>query len=225
MRTLAKMPAVSWLAYATAVATGYILGSIPTGFLVARARGIDIRQAGSGNIGATNAFRVLGRNAGIAVLLIDAGKGWLACSLALHGWYGLGGAVAAVDAYHTNGILAGMSAVLGHIYSPWLRFKGGKGVATTAGVMLALVPKGLLLAVAVWLVVFFASRFVSLASIAAGVALPFVTWLTGYPWPSIGLMAAIAGLAIYQHRANIERLRAGTENRFDFRRKPRSDTQ
>ncbi len=189
----------------TAVA-GYFVGSIPTGYLFARARGVDIRSVGSGNIGATNVFRVLGRTAGILVLVIDALKGFLPAKFFLFG------ATPETREYHL--ILAGVCAILGHNYTCWLRFKGGKGIATTAGVMLALVPAGLLIALGVWLLVLAIGRYVSLASIVAAAVLPFAVACMGQSVRMIGVSAILGVLAIYKHKANIKRLMAGTENRF-----------
>ena len=199
----------------TAIAA-YLLGSVPTGYLLGRAKGIDIRTVGSGNIGATNVFRALGKTAGLLVLLADAAKGFLACGL-------LAGAVAGFLQSRTGvsgasqewlSIVAGVGAILGHNYTCWLGFKGGKGVATTAGVLLALFPKAFLIGLVVWVVVFALTRYVSLASILAAVALPFAVW-----WcragPTLTVVAVLLGaLAIFKHRANIRRLCNGTEPRL-----------
>lgn len=199
----------------TAVALGaYLFGSVPTGYLVARARGLDIRQFGSGNIGATNVFRVLGKPAGVFVLAADALKGWLACRV-----------VPRLVTSHVSSqeeliLLAGVCAVLGHNYTCWLRFKGGKGIATSAGVLLAWVPWGLLVALGVWLLVFVTSRFVSLASIAAAVVLPLGVWLTHRSWTMTLVTAGLSALAIYKHKANLERLLSGTEPRLGWRKPP-----
>ncbi len=200
------------------VAVGaYLLGSIPTGFLVARARGIDIRAVGSGNIGATNVLRILGTPAGVLVLLADATKGWLAVVLlakvvvaGLH----LGADPQTREWLRVCGALA---AILGHNYTCWLHFKGGKGIATSAGVLVALVPWSLLIILTIWIVIFALSRYVSLASIAASFALPFAAWLTGESPTIILVTAGMAALAIYKHKANIRRLLHGTENRFGGR--------
>lgn len=199
----------------------YLLGSLPTGYLAGRARGIDIRTVGSKNMGATNVFRVLGKGPGIFVLLVDALKGYLACLLAPR----LAGLIVGVNPGGTPDewlvIIAGIGAILGHNYTCWLAFKGGKGVATSAGVMIAFAPWALLLALGLFLVVFAASRYVSLASIAAAAFLPFATWLAGGSGRMIGITAAVGLLAIYKHKANIQRLLNGTENRFG--RKPKAD--
>lgn len=191
----------------------YLLGSIPTGFLVAKAKGVDIRSVGSGNIGATNVFRILGKGAGIFVLTADALKGAVAVMMTP--------IVVGDPPCHCydhelvqSQIFAGICAILGHNYTCWLKFKGGKGIATTAGVFAALAPAAFGIALATWLAVFAASRYVSLASIVAAVALPLAVWLTGNGALLIGVSTALGALAIYKHKANIERLRTGTENRI-----------
>jgi glycerol-3-phosphate acyltransferase PlsY len=201
---------------ATAVAA-YLLGSIPTGFLVAKARGIDIRSVGSGNIGATNVFRALGTPAGIFVLFVDGLKGYAACE-----WLS-----AIMFSYLTNQaadkevlkIVGGVCAILGHNYTCWLNFKGGKGIATSAGVLVALVPGALIIILSIWILVFALTRYVSLASLAASFSLPFATWLTGKSVTLILVTAAMSALAIYKHRANIERLLNGTESRVGIKKK------
>ena len=200
--------------YILTVLIAYLLGSIPTGFLVAKARGVDIRTVGSGNIGATNVFRILGKAAGIFVLVVDAVKGWLAVFVAarlVSGWF-----------YHEPGspalewfrLCAGVAAILGHNYTCWLHFKGGKGIATSAGVLVALVPKPLLVVLAIWIIVFALSRYVSLASILAAFSLPFAACAFKESRTIIFVTAALAALAIYKHKANIQRLLNGTENRI-----------
>lgn len=210
------------LIYIAVALVAYLAGSIPTGFLVARARGVDIRTAGSGNIGATNVLRVLGKPAGIFVLVMDALKGaltvwllpWVARALA-----GPGGALNA----EALALTAGVAAILGHNYTCWLGFKGGKGIATTAGVLLVLIPKAFAVAVLVWVVVFVVSRYVSLASIGVAAALPFIVWGTGGSPTMIGVAIALGALAIYKHKANLQRLLNGTEHRFG-RPKPDAGT-
>ena len=153
----------------------YLLGSLPTGFLIARAKGIDIRNVGSGNIGATNAIRVLGKPAGIFVLLADAAKGFCAVTFLSFFiflfFYGDKGDET-MDAGWNLPIIAGIFAVLGHNYTCWLKFKGGKGIATTAGVYLALAPWALLIALVVFILALLVSRIVSVASMSAAEALP-----------------------------------------------------
>ena len=190
----------------------YLIGSIPTGYLMARMRGVDIRRVGSGNIGATNVFRILGKGPGTVVLLIDALKGFLPAkflpALFLHG------ASASTPRYQYLALIAGVFAILGHNYTCWLRFKGGKGVATTAGVLIAWVPLAFLIALGSWLVVFAVSRYVSLASIVAAVVLPFAVWTTDRRLFMVYIATLLSLLVIFKHRANIQRLIAGTENRI-----------
>jgi glycerol-3-phosphate acyltransferase PlsY len=194
-----------------AVFGAYLLGSIPFGFLVAKAKGIDIRTAGSGNIGATNALRVLGKPAGIFVLLMDVLKGfaavWLCTALVKN--FNL-------DAnLETLRILAGIGAVLGHNFTCWLRFKGGKGIATTAGVYLALAPWALLVALLVFILAILLTRYVSVGSILGAAALVATIWVMTPDNLFLGVVTtALGALAIYKHKSNIQRLMAGTENRL-----------
>jgi len=199
------------------VISAYLLGSIPTGYLVARAKGIDIRKVGSGNIGATNAFRVLGKPAGMFVLLADALKGALACTLltnALLKAFDL--PTSPFDQAMTERVIAGIVAILGHNFTCWLHFKGGKGIATTGGVYFAVAPLSVAIALAAWIIVFIATRYVSLASITAAVALPTAVWVTHSSVPLGIATTAIGLMAIWKHKANIARLKAGTENRIQF---------
>jgi acyl phosphate:glycerol-3-phosphate acyltransferase len=205
---------VPTIGYILTLLIAYLLGSIPTGFLVAKARGVDIRAVGSGNIGATNVFRILGKTAGILVLLADAAKGWVAVFVVARFIGGWSYPAASPQAREWFALGAGVAAILGHNYTCWLRFKGGKGIATSAGVLVALVPLALLIILGIWIVVFALSRYVSLASISAAFALPFAAWLVGKSITIIVVTAALAALAIYKHKANIKRLMNGTENRF-----------
>jgi len=200
--------------YILVVLIAYLLGSIPTGFLVAKARGVDIRAVGSGNIGATNVFRILGKTAGVFVLLVDAAKGWLAVFLVAKWVADRLYPTASPLAHEWFRLCAGIAAILGHNYTCWLHFKGGKGIATSAGVLVALVWLPLLIILSVWVVVFAASRYVSLASICASFVLPFAAWFTGKNLATVIVTAALAVLAIYKHKANIQRLIKGTENRI-----------
>ena len=200
--------------YILTVLIAYLLGSIPTGFLVAKARGVDIRTVGSGNIGATNVFRILGKAAGIFVLLADAAKGWVAVYVVARLFAGWFYPEAGPSAREWFALCAGVAAILGHNYTCWLHFKGGKGIATSAGVLVALVPVPLLIILGVWISVFALSRYVSLASICASFVLPFAAWAFGESRTIILVTAALAALAIYKHKANIQRLLNGTENRI-----------
>ena len=223
----------------------FLLGSIPFGVVIARTKGIDIRQHGSGNIGATNVLRVLGKRYGIPCLLLDALKGFIPVAIAVNliqisgrqiqvplglpeAWAMNLAAADAVKGQMAH-ILTALFAVLGHNYSPWVGFKGGKGIATSAGVLLALMPFAVLLLLAVWGLLFAFTRYVSVASIGAAAILPLLTlwgsWHHGRiqdgTWnkPLFALTLAIALMAIWKHRANIQRLRAGTENRFSSKSK------
>jgi len=205
---------VEIVSYAVTAALAYLLGSIPTGFIVAQVKGVDIRAVGSGNIGATNVLRTLGKPAGILVLLVDMLKGWLAVVVLTRLVLGAFGLTANGAAREVDEIIAGIGAILGHNYTCWLQFKGGKGIATSAGVLLALVPWALLIIMAIWIVVCVATRYVSLASIFASLALPLASWLTHESLTKVIVTAAMAVLAIYKHKGNIRRLLDGTEPRL-----------
>jgi len=218
-------PRVPVPGYISLVVCAYLLGSIPTGYIVARAKGIDIRTVGSGNIGATNAFRVLGKPAGIFVLLADALKGFAACTWMANVLLRAFDVPATpFDYAMTERVVAGIVAVLGHNFTCWLRFKGGKGIATTAGVYLAVAPLAAGIAVISWIIFFVLTRYVSVASLVAAVVLPTAVWLT-HPSIPLGIATtAVGALAIWKHKANIARLRAGTENRIDFSKKSSAKT-
>ena len=222
----------------------FLLGSIPFGLLIARARGIDIRAHGSGNIGATNVLRVMGKKYGIPCLLLDMLKGFIPVVIAVNLIQIAGRPVqvplgfldawalklAAGDALKAQiaQILTALCAVLGHNYSPWVGFKGGKGIATSAGVLLGLMPFAVIILLAAWLLLFITTRYVSVASIGAAAVLPLLTlwgsWHHGRiqdgTWnkPLFVFSVIIAVLAIWKHRSNIQRLREGTENRFERKR-------
>jgi glycerol-3-phosphate acyltransferase PlsY len=199
-----------WSYILTALAA-YLLGSIPTGFLVAKAKGIDIRAAGSGNIGATNAMRVLGKPAGIFVLILDAMKGFIAAKWLPVFAFHIFNVVGAND----MAIIAGIGAVLGHSYTCWLKFKGGKGVATTAGVYLALAPWALLIALAVFILATLLTKYVSVGSILGAIALPVAVWWMTPCDLFLGIVTtALGALVICKHKSNIQRLLAGTESRL-----------
>jgi glycerol-3-phosphate acyltransferase PlsY len=206
----------------------YLLGSIPAGYLAGVMKGIDIRAVGSGNIGATNVFRILGKTAGIIVLVVDGLKGWIAVALIPQFIYSRFFSTPwndhAPESEYLQ-LIAGLSVILGHNYTCWLKFKGGKGIATSAGVLAALVPVTFLAGLLTWIIVCLATRYVSLASMAAAVALPFATWasrLVGHPYSyrMIIVVTLMSTLAIYKHKANIARLMNGTENRLGRKKAP-----
>lgn len=193
-----------------ALGLGFLLGSLPCGYWLARSKGVDIRKKGSGNIGATNVGRILGKEWGYLVFALDALKGWLAVWLA-------GEFLQAGDNW---AVVTGMAAVAGHVFSPWLNFKGGKGVATSAGVLLGLAPGALFWTAAVWGVSFAVKRIVSVSSLLAAAAFPFlVMWLE--PGRPVLLVSAwaLAALVWYRHRDNLQRLAQGKENGFSKAKK------
>jgi len=221
---------------------GYLFGSIPFGLLVAKSRGVDIRQHGSGNIGATNVMRTLGKGAGYTVFACDAFKGIFAVLVAkyiasrhvlalplagsnvrirdisgvehvIHNihYYSLPISVAAIT--------AAVACIIGHNFPIWLGFKGGKGMATSAGVLIAMIPETAMVCLALWALIFLATRYVSLASICAAIALPPVTVIflvlgVIHGWPYFYFTLAAGLLAVIRHKSNIVRLMNGTENRF-----------
>jgi glycerol-3-phosphate acyltransferase PlsY len=215
---------VPTLGYILTALAAYLLGSIPSGFLVAKAKGIDIRSVGSGNIGATNAMRVLGKPAGIFVLAMDAFKGWFACQVGIIVCYHFlpsANIHSDADVHSSVGfaenfsIIAGIFAVLGHNYTCWLKFKGGKGIATSAGVYLALAPWAVLIALIVFILAVLFTKYVSVGSILAAIALAVTVWImTPQNLFLCVVTTALGALAIYKHKSNIQRLMAGTENRL-----------
>jgi glycerol-3-phosphate acyltransferase PlsY len=185
------------------VLASYLLGSVPSGFIVGSMAGVDVRKRGSGNVGATNVARVLGKGRGALTLVADILKGWLPVFVAER-----------LELSLLTVCAAGFAAFLGHIYSVFLQFGGGKGVATAFGVLLGLAPSSTVVSMAVFAGVFGASRLVSLASIAAAVVAPISAWAMGYPAPVVVMIAVMAAMITWRHRANIQRLRAGTEPKF-----------
>jgi glycerol-3-phosphate acyltransferase PlsY len=191
--------------------SAYLIGSVPFGLLIAKTKGKDIRKIGSGNIGATNVLRCLGKPLGITCFVLDVLKGYLPAAL-----FPL---VGKIDP--SFGILFGALAILGHNFPIFLKFKGGKGVATSAGVLLGIAPLAVLIGIAIWAAVFFISGYVSLGSIIAAVVVALIGWIR---IDQYGLITAIAltllgALAVWRHRTNIQRLIAGTENKFERKKK------
>jgi glycerol-3-phosphate acyltransferase PlsY len=200
--------------YILVAVIAYLLGSIPFGLILTRIfLGTDVRMIGSGNIGATNVMRTGSKKLGIATLILDAAKGYTAVSFAfvLARHYGVNGYVLAS--------VAAMFAILGHVFPVWLRFKGGKGVATGVGVFLRLAPLPILAVLIIFAVVFAISRYVSLASIVATAAFPVIAWFTiGRHNPfMVPFMFAAAFLIIAKHHQNIRRLLSGTENHLELK--------
>lgn len=185
---------------------GYLAGSVPFAYLLARLRGVDVRVAGSGNVGAANVLRTTGAWRGVIVMALDVAKGI--------------GAVAVANAMSSNVpmvALTGAAAVVGHIYPVWLRFHGGKGVAVAAGVFTMLSPGATAMVAALFLCIAWVTRYISLASMAATVALPPTAWILGASDAVVLVAAGTAVLILFRHRANWQRLRAGTERRMGIR--------
>ncbi len=204
----------------TAIAVGYFFGGLPPGLWIGRARGVDLTSLGSRNIGATNAFRAMGPAWGGLVFALDVAKGALAAlvptTFVAAGW---------TEPSRLLGLqlAGGVAAVLGHTLSPWLRFRGGKGVATSLGVFLALMPVPSLIAFALWIVLFVVSRYrVSVGSIGAAIAYPFLVWFlradAAGRLPLTAVAAAISALVLVRHRENIGRILSGTERPIVERR-------
>jgi len=215
-------------------AAAYVVGATPFGFLIARLRGTDIRKHGSGNVGATNVGRVLGKKWGYLCFLLDVAKGLLPTLTVVLLTRGEGRPGLLTQAAW---LATGAGAILGHVFSFWLRFRGGKGVATSLGVVVGIFPYFTwagLCALCVWIAVTLISRYVSLGSIVA--ALAFVPLLVGFTWGAYGLppgevwplivfSAVMAALIVLRHRANIRRLLDGTENTIDARKKAKEQVK
>ena len=205
------------LTFAVVVIASYLLGSIPFGYLAGRIAGIDIRNCGSGNVGATNVIRTLGKGYGYPVFVLDFLKGLGAVKMSI--------LIATRMQSEWNspemfGVAAAISSVLGHSFPVWLRFKGGKGVATSAGALLGLAPVAALVGMAIWILTFWLTRYVSVASIAAAAALPLVILITTRLSRTTGKLlfyssVCLAAVVIWRHRSNLSRLIHGTEPRFN----------
>ena len=203
------------LPFLFAALAGYISGATPFGYFGGRLKGIDIREHGSGNIGATNVIRVCGKGIGIPVFILDVLKGWLPAYLAGR-WFQAHGA--SVELATSGAIVAGIAAVMGHNFTFWLKGRGGKGIATSTGALLAVAPPSVIVAFVVWFATLKLTRYVSVASMAAGLAVPasmvfFMVRSGAWNFVLLGFGVALATLAIVRHKANIQRLMAGTENK------------
>lgn len=195
----------------------YLLGSIPFGLIISHSRGIDIQKVGSCNIGATNVFRSVGKSWGLLTFILDVLKGFIAAYLIA------GTAGHALSAEHLTALslLYACLAVAGHNWSIFLRFKGGKGVATTVGAILGVAPLMVVLGFIVWIIIFLTTRYVSLASILTAFFIAAFSWYTKQQGELLlpSVLTALAILIIWRHKANIGRLISKTENRFDFKKK------
>jgi glycerol-3-phosphate acyltransferase PlsY len=215
-----------WVLAIISALVAYLVGSIPFGFLIGKAKGIDVRDHGSGNIGATNVVRTVGKKEGIAAFILDFLKGlmavWLVQTLLAPE---RGGTWSAPGPNYEAwfGVLAAVCVILGHNYTCWLGFKGGKGIATSAGALVGLIPFVLLGAVVVWGIVFFATRYVSLASLVAAVLLPVLELLKmalGRGEIAYLLVALVlCAMAFWRHRSNIQKLRRGEEHKWERKTK------
>jgi glycerol-3-phosphate acyltransferase PlsY len=188
------------------VAVAYLIGSIPFALLLARRLGADLRRTGSGNLGAANVMRASGVRAGLLVAGLDVAKGAVGVALASR-----------FSENATAPAIAGLAAIVGHIYPVWLRFRGGKGVATACGVFSVLTPAAVPPAIAVFIAVVWFTKYVSAGSVLATLALPPIAYALGSPAPTVLAAFAAAALILFRHRTNLTRLRAGTERRLGVR--------
>jgi len=204
------------LSFAAVALLGYLLGSIPAGYLAGRIAGTDIRKVGSGNIGATNVTRTLGRRYGYFVFVVDFAKGTLAVCASVHLGRYVGTEMTTTQIY---GIVGATCCILGHVFPVWLGFKGGKGVATFAGALFGLMPLAAAIGVAVWVITFEVTRYVSIASITTAVLLPLTVLALTHARHTNGMALfyftlCLAAVVIFRHRSNLSRLLRGTEPRF-----------
>ena len=208
------------LEYVCVAISGYLLGSVPWAFIIGRLNGIDIREHGSRNVGATNVNRVLGKKWGVSCFLLDFLKGLLPI-LAVK-------SLSNVNILHQpefDIVIIASSAVAGHMWPLFLKFRGGKGISTIAGIILAIAPLSLLTAGTAWVLIFHFSRYVSLASVSAAFILPLSAWsFAALGWsetaiPPLIMLSVLSALAVIRHRGNIKRLLNGTENKFERKTK------
>jgi glycerol-3-phosphate acyltransferase PlsY len=189
------------------VVLAYLIGSVPFAFLVAKRWGTpDLRRIGSGNLGAANVLRVSGVKAGVLVVLLDVGKGAAGVLVASR-----------LDGFATAPAVAGLAAIVGHIYPVWLRFRGGKGVATACGVFTALAPGAVVPALAVFLISAWLTKYISVGSVLASLSLPPIAYALGSPMPIVIAAVAAAALIVFRHRSNLARIWLGTERRIGVR--------
>ncbi len=204
--------------YLCIILVAYGLGSIPSGFIISRLGGIDIRRVGSGNIGATNVTRALGKKFGYPVFLADFSKGLAAVLLAPS----LGHAFDAPGSDDVFRVIAAIAVVLGNAFPVWLGFRGGKGVATSAGMLFGLIPAAAVAVILVWIIIFYSTRYVSLASILAALALPVAVWILNKILAAdrpliLYTCIVLSVIVILRHRSNLVRLARGTEESFKKR--------
>lgn len=208
--------------YLLAGTVAYLMGSIPFGFLIAKTQGVDIRKVGSGNIGATNVFRSISKKLGVLTFALDFLKGCCGATLLPFLVAHLAHTPLSGLAKDVLPVFCGAMTIIGHNWTCFLGFKGGKGIATSAGMLLGLSPLGVTIGLSVWFVTFLTTRYVSVASICAALTMAIIVWplhlkTYGVWFPAV--LTLLAVLAIWKHRSNITRLRAGTESRFEFGKK------
>lgn len=192
---------------AIVILVAYAIGSVPFAWLLARRWGTyDLRRVGSGNLGAANVLRASGVRAGIVVALLDIGKGALSVAMARQ-----------MSDQPSAAAAAGLAAIVGHIYPVWLRFRGGKGVATACGVFSILAPVAMAPALSIFAITVWLTKYVSLGSVLASVAVPAIALIAGSPAPAVVVACAAAGLIVFRHRSNLARLQHGTERRVGRR--------
>lgn len=195
--------------------TCYLIGSVPTSFLVGKyLKGIDIREHGSGNVGATNTARIVGKGWGLLVLAVDILKGLICVTLVAKLFMRWG---VPVDE-NVYPLILGSLAITGHIWPVFLGFKGGKGIATSSGVFIGVAPKVLLIALIIWIVIFIWKKYVSLASIISAVSIPLMSSFMAYPSMFVIISSAICAVTVYKHYPNIKRLVRGEEHAFEFKK-------
>ena len=213
------MSTIQIVFFTIAVIGSYFLGAIPFGFLLAKRKGINIYEHGSGNIGATNVFRVMGKPWGVLTFILDMLKGFIPAMI-----IPLVFSIFGMDYYVPMQLACAFAAIIGHCWPVYLKFKGGKGVATSAGAMIGLAPLPAAIALVVWVIVMLLFRFVSLSSITAAIVLPVATWITFFmDFMRKGtkydiyipiVLTLLSILIVLRHKKNIQRLLSGTENRF-----------
>lgn len=197
-----------------ALAASYLVGSIPTSFIFGKLKGIDIRKRGSGNVGATNVYRVVGKLPGLLVLILDVLKGVIALTFITDFFFKFG----VILDYDIFRLVMALAVVVGHDWTVFLNFKGGKGVATSLGVLLALWPLSVAFAVTIWIITVCITKYVSLASILVAIAIPIIAAVAGKPIEFVVFTIILALICVHRHRSNIKRLLNGKESKFSVKR-------
>lgn len=192
------------------IITAYLIGSIPTSYLIGKIKGVDVRRHGSGNVGATNVLRVMGKLPALITLIIDIGKGAVAVTLIAVLFYQKNATIS----FSVLRALLGLAVIIGHNWTVFLNFKGGKGVATSIGVFMVIFPVGLLIGLVVWVVTVWFTKYVSLGSILLAISIPIIAAFSGARLEIVLLAVTSCVIICYKHKGNINRLLLGTENRI-----------